>query len=81
MKKRAKSLNKSEIDSIFQLITFDPKDQKELLNEMKTKKMRASIHQVRKLLRKWVAGGEIKQKDVIRDGRRIEYYNDNNKNL
>ena len=73
-KQRSERLSLSIIKTVLQIIDHSKKSRQQILDEVALKEIKATKHQIFKLLDNWVENGEIKKIKTLTDGRRVFYY-------
>ncbi|OLS28451.1 MAG: hypothetical protein HeimC2_06700 [Candidatus Heimdallarchaeota archaeon LC_2] len=73
-KRRSERLSLSIIKTVLQIIDHSKKSRQQILDEVALKEIKATKHQIFKLLDNWVENGEIKKIKTLTDGRRVFYY-------
>lgn len=73
-KRRSERLSLSIIKNVLQIIDHSKKSRQQILDEVAMKNIKATKHQIFKLLDNWVEMGEIKKIKTLTDGRRVFYY-------
>ncbi len=73
-KRRSERLSLSIIKNVLQIIDHSKKSRQQILDEVAKKNIKATKHQIFKLLDNWVENGEIRKIKTLTDGRRVFYY-------
>lgn len=75
-RRRSERLSMTLIKRVLEIIDHTRKSRQQILDEVQHHDIKATKHQIFKLLDNWVESGEIKKVKTLIDGRRVFYYKD-----